>query len=218
MVVVRSIKSIFSIAVCVLLLLASLQVSAQPLALAKFVAGTHYQVLENPIKLAPEDKIEVMEVFWYGCGHCYTFEPFVQAWKKTIAEDVAFMRTPAVWSKPMDQHGALYYVTQALDLPNEIHNDIFALLTKERRLDDENKFAEVFSAYGVDKETFLKAYNSFGIKSKVKQAKTRAQKHYLTQGTPELVVNGKYRVNTSMGGGHEGMLEVVDFLIDLERG
>ncbi len=186
--------------------------------LAKYVAGTHYELLDNPVKLAADDKIEVMEVFWYGCGHCYSFEPYVQKWKETMADDVAFMRTPAAWADPMSEHAALYYTVTALDLPAEIHSDLFILLTKERRLKDVDRFAAVFEAHGIDKETFEKTYNSFGVKSKVKQATARVQKHYRTKGTPEIIVNGRYRVSGSMAGGAQGILDVVDFLIDLERG
>lgn len=191
--------------------------TAQPLASPKYAAGKHYQLLDNPKKIAAADKIEVMEVFWYGCGHCWTFEPYVQKWKKTIADDVAFMRTPAVWNKTLESHAALYYVTEVLDVPAEVHNDLFVMLTKERRLDNQERFAAVFSKYGVDPGAFGKAYQSFGVKSKVKQAKNRAQKHYATQGTPEMIVNGKYRVSAKMAGGAQGVLDVVDFLIDLER-
>ena len=204
-------------AVIIMAAMQSSLLTAQPLAIPKYVSGTHYQLLDKPFKVAADDKIEVMEVFWYGCSHCYSFEPYVQNWKLSIAEDVEFMRTPASWAKQMEAHAALYYVTEILDLPPEIHNDLFVLLTKERRLEDEKRFAEVFAAFGVSEEDFLKAYNSFGVKSKVKQAKNRTQKHYATQGTPEVVVNGKYRVSASMAGGAQELLAVVDHLIGLER-
>jgi len=198
-------------------LLLSFSINAQPLALAKYVVGTHYDVLAQPKKIVPDDKIEVMEVFWYGCSHCFSFEPYITNWKKTISDDVAFMRTPAVWAKPMEAHAALYYATELLDTPPAVHNDLFVLLTNERRLVDEKRFAAVFAKHGIEEETFLKAYKSFGIKSKVKQAKARAQSNYATEGTPEIIVNGKYRVTISKAGGPDAMLDVVDYLIGLER-
>jgi thiol:disulfide interchange protein DsbA len=194
-----------------------LQSVAQPMVLPKYIAGEHYEVLKNPVKLAANDKIEVMEVFWYGCGHCMSFEPAVSHWKKTMADDVEFMRTPAVWQKKMQAHSTLYYVAETLDLPTEIHMDIFKLLTQQQGLQDKNKFAAIFAKYGVDEAAFKDAFNSFGIKGKVKKAATRVGKNYRTQGTPELIVNGKYRVSARMAGSQARMLEVVDYLIEIER-
>lgn len=189
---------------------------AQPL-ISKFVAGEHYAVLDNPLKLADEGVVEVMEVFWYGCSHCYSFEPYVKNWKKTMADDVVFMRTPAVWRKQMKSHAALYYMAEQLDLPGEIHSDLFVLLTKEQSLDDPQRFAQVFAKYDVAEEDFLKLYKSFAITAKVKQGENRVRKNYKVGGTPEMVVNGKYRVTMKMAGNPTELFEIIDFLIDLER-
>ena len=190
---------------------------AQPLAPAKYVAGTHYQILPQPVKTVADDKIEVMEVFWYGCSHCQSFEPLIHGWQKSLADDVAFARTPAVWQKMMRSHAALYYVAEALELPHSVHNDLFNLLVKNRRLDDEKKFASVFARYDVAEQDFNKLYKSFGTISKVNQAEKRLKKNYLSQGTPELIVNGKYRIGSRMAGSQAQMLDVANFLIDLER-
>lgn len=190
---------------------------SQPLAIPEYVAGEHYQVLPNPVKVVADDKIEVMEVFWYGCSHCMAFEPLIAGWEKNLADDVAFARTPAVWQKIMRPHAALYYVAEALNAPHEIHMDIFKLLVANRKLDDVDQFAEIFAKYDITRDQFDSAYDSFGIKSKVSKAMKRAQKNYLVQGTPELIVNGRYRVAARMAGGQAEMLDVVNFLIDLER-
>ncbi|MBT8138794.1 MAG: thiol:disulfide interchange protein DsbA/DsbL [Gammaproteobacteria bacterium] len=192
-------------------------VTAQPLAPPKFIAGTHYEVLPSPVKVAGDDKIEVMEIFWYGCGHCETFEPLLASWEKRAAEDVVLLRTPAVWQKSMRSHAALYYVAAALDAPHQLHTDLFALLVKNRALNDEKKFAEVFAKHGISEEKFGKLFKSFGITTKVNQGEKRLRKNYRAQGTPELIVNGKYRVGTRSAGGQAKMLEVVDFLIQQER-
>ncbi|RZV59985.1 MAG: hypothetical protein EX270_01170, partial [Pseudomonadales bacterium] len=167
--------------------------------------------------VAGDDKIEVMEIFWYGCGHCETFEPLLASWEKRAAEDVVLLRTPAVWQKSMRSHAALYYVAAALDAPHQLHTDLFALLVKNRALNDEKKFAEVFAKHGISEEKFGKLFKSFGITTKVNQGEKRLRKNYRAQGTPELIVNGKYRVGTRSAGGQAKMLEVVDFLIQQER-
>ena len=191
--------------------------NSQPLLQEKYVAGTHYEVLEQPLKIAADDKIEVMEIFWYGCGHCYSFEPYVKNWKTTKADDVEFMRTPAVWAKQMKAHAALFYAAEALELPEAVHNDLFVLLTKEPKLQDKNRFATIFAQYGVSSEDFLKTYDSFSIKAKVKQGENRVRRNYKVGGTPEVVVNGKYRVTLRMAGGPVKLFEVVDFLVAKER-
>ena len=195
----------------------SLNSHAQPLVGAKYIAGEDYEILDKPLKLASAGKVEVMEIFWYGCGHCYTFEPLVREWKKTIKDDVAFMRTPAIWQPVMRAHAALYYVADALELPQEVHTDLFVMLTKEPRLEDTQRFAAVFQNYGVEKDTFLKLYDSFAVKAKVKQGENRIRKNYKTKGTPEIVVNGKYRVTTRAPGGPNSIFAVIDYLVQLER-
>ncbi len=182
-----------------------------------YQAGKHYQVLENPATTEDPGKIEVMEVFWYGCSHCYQFEPVIAQWKKTIADDVHFARTPAVWQPAMRTHAQVYYATQVLDAPDAIQGDIFALLAESPSLEDHNRFAQIFERHGISREDYLKAVDSFGVKSKVSQGEKRASKNYKVQGTPELIVNGKYRISGRMAGSQAAMLSVADYLVDLER-
>ena len=92
---------------------------------AQYQAGTHYEVLSNPARTLDPNKIEVMEVFWYGCSHCYAIEPLLAKWKETIADDVIFAKTPAVWRDFMRLHANVYYTAEAFNLPREFHNEIF---------------------------------------------------------------------------------------------
>ena len=184
---------------------------------AQYQAGTHYQVLPNPARTIDPNKIEVMEVFWYGCSHCYAIEPLLAKWQETIADDVIFAKTPAVWRDFMRLHANVYYTAKAFNLPREFHNEIFALLAKSPKLADQDKFADIFAKYGISKEAFNKKVNAFGIMSKVSQGEKRARKNYLIQGTPEMIVNGKYRISARMAGSQAAMLEVVNYLIELER-
>ena len=184
---------------------------------AKYQAGTHYEVLSNPARTLDPNKIEVMEVFWYGCSHCYAIEPLLAKWKETIADDVIFAKTPAVWRDFMRLHANVYYTAEAFNLPREFPNEIFALLAASPKLADQDRFAEVFAKYGVSKEDFSKKVNAFGIMSKVSQGEKRARKNYLIQGTPEIIVNGKYRISSRMAGSQAAMFDVVNYLVELER-
>ncbi len=192
--------------------------AAKPVASSvQYQAGVHYEVLPNPARTLDTNKIEVMEVFWYGCSHCWAFEPLIHSWKENIADDVIFARTPAIWRNVMKVHARVYYAAEALNMSDDLHNDIFAMLAKNPRLEDQKQFAEAFANYGVSEEKYLKTVSAFGITGKVSQAESRARKNYRVQGTPEMIVNGKYRISGKMAGSQAGMLQVVNYLIDLER-
>ena len=182
-----------------------------------WVEGTHYDVVAPAIRTANPDKIEVTEFFWYGCGHCYNFEPMLGQWKKTLADDVVFVGTPAIWNKPMELHAKAFYTAAALGVMDTLHPVIFQAMNVDRkRLTSEAEIQALFVANGVTAEDFAKAYNSFGIGSQVRQANSKARAAKIT-GTPELLVNGKYRISTRKAGGQANMLKIADFLIDKER-
>ncbi len=185
----------------------------------KYIAGQHYEVLPDPADTLDASKIEVMEVFWYGCSHCYDFEPLIKAWKKTIADDVVFARTPAMWDGAgiMRHHGTVYYTAEALGVLEAVHGELFELLADNRQLVDQEAFAKVFARHGIAREDYLSTFAAFGTKGKVSKAEKRARQHYRIQGTPEIIVNGKYRISAREAGGQAGMLAVVDFLIKKER-
>lgn len=185
--------------------------------LATFKAGTHYTVLETPVRTNDASKIEVVEVFWYGCGHCYSFEPLINGWKKTLADDVDFQPSPAIWGGPMKLHAQAYYAAKALNILDKVHNPLFVTLNVERKkLNTPESIADLFADYGVDRDQALKTLTSFGVLSQVRQADARARSYGITS-TPEMVVNGKYRVGTKLAGNHAAMITIVDFLIAKER-
>ena len=182
-----------------------------------YQAGVHYEVLETPVRTIDPSKIEVTEVFWYGCGHCFRFEPMLHQWKKKLSKDVVFRQSPAMWNEVMQMHARAFYVAQALRVLDKVHKPIFNALNVERKkLATKEELAAFFKAHGVDEETFAKTYKSFGVTSQVRQADSRARSYKIT-GTPEMVVNGKYRISARMAGGQSQMLKVADFLIKQER-
>ncbi|MYM63727.1 thiol:disulfide interchange protein DsbA/DsbL [Pseudomaricurvus sp. HS19] len=178
-----------------------------------YEAGTHYVVLNKPVHTLDPNKIEVTEVFWYGCGHCFQFEPLISAWKAKQKSDVVFRGSPAMWRPNMEEHARAFYTAQALGVLDKMHLPLFnALNLQGMKLDDEKSLEDFFASQGVDREAFKKAFNSFGVTSQVKQAEARARSYGIT-GTPEVVVDGKYRVSGRMAGNHEEMLKVVDYLV-----
>ena len=166
-----------SILLMILISLTATTVSAQQAYTP--VEGVNYHELETPVQTG--GKIQVAEFFWYGCGHCYNFEPMLEQWKKTLAEDVVVIGSPAVWNKPIELHARAFYAAQALDVMDTMHPVIFQAMNVDRkRLSSEAEIQALFEANGVSAEDFSKAYNSFGVGSQVRQANSRARAAKIT--------------------------------------
>lgn len=182
-----------------------------------FKAGEHYDILPQTVRTADPDKIEINEVFSYTCGHCFNFQSSLHPWVKALPADVDFQSTPAIWQAKLEPYARAYYAAKILGVLDKVHMPIFdAIHVKKRSVKKQSDFEAIFVAEGVTKEKFSSAFNSFGTTSMVNQAKSRVRA-YRVRGTPEIIVNGKYRVSTTKAGGFSGMLSVAEFLIEKER-
>lgn len=180
-------------------------------------AGTHYEVLAEPVPTTVPDKIEVMEIFAYTCGHCFNFEPLLQAWEKEQPDDVAVVSTPAIWNRQMEVYARGFYTAQALGLYEQVHMPVFTAMHQEgKQFPTAEAWADLLAEYGADREKALKTFTSWGVTQKVSQADQRVRNYKIT-GTPELVVEGKYRISAKMAGSHAEMLRVAGFLVAKER-
>lgn len=184
---------------------------------ANYEAGKQYLVLEDPVPTSDPSKVEVVEVFWYGCIHCFHFEPMVVKWKATHKNDINFVPVPATWNERVKLHARAYYTAVALGKIDEMHEALFnAMHVERKKLASEEEIGEFFKQFGVDKETFENTFNSFGVKSMVTQADAKVR-GYKIEGTPEIIVDGKYRITGRMAGSQAEMLKVADFLIEKEK-
>jgi protein dithiol oxidoreductase (disulfide-forming) len=192
---------------------------------AAFKEGESYYRIDQPVRPRDPKKIEVVEVFWYGCPHCYRFDPMVKAWEKKLPADVDFYRLPVIWNSVTELHARAFYTAQALGAMNKLHDPLFnALNDQGNPLNSEERLAQLFGNYGITAEQFKKTFDSFGVTSQVNQAKARTLS-YRIEGTPELIVAGKFRVTGKAFGGtgstehgmQEKMLQAVDYLIEQER-
>ncbi len=184
----------------------------------RFVDGTHYVTLDVPVNTRDASKIEVIEAFWYGCSHCFRFEPLIEDWKANAPADIDFMRFPALWNGLMKIHAQIYYTAEALDAIDIVHEPVFNAINLEgNRLQNERQIGELFAAHGIDEEAFSRAFNSFGVRTRVNQAESRMQ-DYRIQSTPNMIVNGKYLIATGTNvPTQQMMLDIVDFLVARER-
>jgi thiol:disulfide interchange protein DsbA len=175
-----------------------------------------YETLDTPQPTQNPDKVEVIEFFWYGCPHCYDFEPILESWVKKLPANVDFIRQPAAFSDLWAKHAKAFYVAQALGVLDQVHADLFdALQNKHQKLESEEQLAAFFTAHGVKEADFHEAYNSFLVDTKVRQAAVTPARYGVT-GVPVLIVNGKYKVDGKSAGSHEKMIEVVTQLIKKE--
>jgi thiol:disulfide interchange protein DsbA len=178
--------------------------------------GVHYITLSEPVPTQTGDKVEVAEVFWYGCGHCYTFEPLVNQWEKSLPEGVELVKSPAMWNAPMKVHAQMFYAAEALGVFKRVHQNLFnAMHVERKRMLEADEIYPYFEDVGVSREDFDKTFKSFKVNSDVRRAEARARGYKIT-GTPEMVVNGKYRISSRMTGSQADMLKVARFLIDKE--
>lgn len=137
--------------------------------------------------------IEVIEFFWYGCPHCFNLEPVIASWTRKLPGDVSFRRVPAVIADGKWTAGArLYYTLEAMNLLEGLHGEVFRAIHIERkRLGDEAQMAAWAATKGVDGKEFLAAWNSFGVQSRLSQARELTRQVRLG-GVPAMVVDGRY--------------------------
>jgi len=200
-------------------LVAGLMVLAAQSALAAdLVEGVNYKTLKPavPTSVAP-GKVEVVEVFWYACGHCYLLEPKLEAWeRKGKAPNVELIRLPAVWNELLKTHARLYYTIEILGRP-ELNNEAFREINvRGNRLDTPDKIESFFTSRGVSKADFQKAFSGFAVESKLARA-IDLNKRYRITSTPTVVVNGKYVTDAGMAGGEDKLFQVINALAVREK-
>tara|TARA_Y100001949_G_C15946944_1_gene312907 strand:- start:166 stop:807 length:642 start_codon:yes stop_codon:yes gene_type:complete len=185
---------------------------------ADFKAGVHYDVLDEPVTVLADGKVHVEEAFWYGCPHCFHLEEKLKPWVASLPADVEFSRVPAMFGRAWVQHAKLYYTAEALGVLDKVHESVFRAfhLQKERLLSEDDQRDFLVENAGISEKDFDKVYDSFTVKSRMKQGDKRIRSFKIS-GVPALIVNGKYIVSASTAGGQDKMTAVVDHLIEKER-
>jgi thiol:disulfide interchange protein DsbA len=181
-------------------------------------AGVEYRELATAQPTDVPGKIEVVEFFWYGCPHCYTFEPVLAPWLKKLPKDTHFRRIPAMFNEEYAQGARAYYALEAIGEEQRLHKALFdAVHTGARlRVADEAALTEWLGKQGVDMKKFAAAYRSFTVEGKLKRAAQLTQA-YKIDGVPSMAVNGKYVVNTEKISSFEHLLAITGYLVELSR-
>jgi thiol:disulfide interchange protein DsbA len=184
----------------------------------QFSEGQHFTMLTTAqgTSSAP-DVIEVAEVFWYGCPHCFNFDPYLKKWAPELPDDARFIRLPVMWNPTNQIHARIFYTAEALNKLDVIHDAIFKEMHVNRKqLTSEDDIREFFARFDVSEEEFNSTFRSFGVESKLKRAKNLTQR-YRIQSVPLLVINGKYLTTGPGVKNFDDMLAVADELIERER-
>ena len=177
---------------------------------------------------APPGKIEVVEAFWYGCGHCYSLEPRVEAWEKSKPEWIAFKRLPVIWNEVTREDARLFYTIESLGRVEDLHGAVFRQIhakgqpitvIRGGRVDKaatEKAAREFLAANGVSAEDFAKHYRSFATENRLRQAENLARQFMLDH-TPMVVVHGKFLTDAEMAGGTDKLFLLVNDLAAREH-
>ncbi len=200
---------------------------------ALFQPGKHYTVLKAPQRTnVPAGKVEVMEVFSYGCPACDRFQSTMKKLKAALPANAQFVYLPASWNAaenwPLLQRS--YITAQSLGIADQSHDEMFKAIwgtgelavvdlstgrPKSRlpSIDDIARFYQRVA--GVKPTDFVTAAKSFGVDAKMRSADAQIVAMQVS-GTPTLVVNGKYRVNNEAMNTADEIVDCVRFLVAKE--
>jgi protein dithiol oxidoreductase (disulfide-forming) len=184
----------------------------------RFRMGVNYMRLSptQPTSSGP-DQVEVAEIFWYGCPHCFNFDPTIERWRAGIASYVSFVRVPAVWNPLLQLHARAFYTAEALGKGAEMHSEFFREIHERgNTLETEAKLQDFFGRFGVDAAAFKAAFDSFAVHTKLQRA-DELSRRYRIGSVPTIVVNGKYTTDGSQAGSYEALMELVDELTVAEH-
>lgn len=185
----------------------------------EFKEGEHYVTLSTPVPTqAPSGKVEVAELFWYGCPHCLSLEPTIEKFLANKPANVEFQRVPATISPRWAFHARLFYAGQMLDADGSkgIHKKIFeAIQTQRRKIDNDEALTRFFVEQGFSKEQVTNVLNSMEMTVKMARADEIGAKSQ-ADSVPTIIVAGKYRTAPSMVGSEEALLKVIDYLVKRE--
>ena len=176
-----------------------------------------YETLSPAQPTQNQDKIEIIEFFSYGCIHCYTLEPTIETWLKTKPDNVEFIRQPVIFNRPLwRKYAKAYFIAEALGVVDKVHADFFdAIHNKKIKLSTEDQLAKFFVAHGVNETEFRNTFNSFLVDTKLRQVEAMPPR-YGINGTPTIIINGKYKTTGRLAKSQENIIKVMDRLIQQE--
>ncbi|MFO1425726.1 MAG: thiol:disulfide interchange protein DsbA/DsbL [Steroidobacteraceae bacterium] len=190
----------------------------------KWQVGKNYNVLTpaQPTNVGP-GKVEVVEVFWFGCSHCYALDPYLESWKKNKPSFIEFVRVPVMWGAPHRAHAKLFYTLQALGKEEALHNKVFDAIQRGGNMLAANDEQESFriqlawaKANGIAEADFTREYNGFFVTSAIQRAE-QLTRRYRVEGVPLMIINGKYSADVGSAGGQGQLISLINDLAASEK-
>ena len=183
----------------------------------EYNAEGKYKRIQPARPLEQSDKIEVVDVFWYGCPHCFRFLPYLQRWEQQSMPDyVELKRVPAIFTASWAVHARAYYTAQVLGVADELHIPIFNAMHGDKRpLNTREEMRQFFSEHGVDPAEFDATYDSFTVDAMARESEVMPRR-WGVQGTPSVIVNGRYLISGRTAGNYENLIKVLDVLVERE--
>jgi thiol:disulfide interchange protein DsbA len=182
---------------------------------AEYELGKDYQLIDNPLPVRQDGMVEVSEIFWYGCNHCYSFESTINNWDANKPDYVKFSKMPVTWSQIHQLHASLYHTIEALKLGKGAHTAVFTTIHKENNfLGSQRSVVKFLSKLGVDEEKSKQYLNSFAVKQKVSRGMQVSKQLKITS-VPMIIVDGKYMIVSKQS--RQEMLDVLDHVVELQK-
>jgi thiol:disulfide interchange protein DsbA len=181
----------------------------------KFEEGVHYHVLPQAQPVQTGDQIEVLELFWYHCPHCFALEPVLEEWiDNEKPQNADYVRMPGIANKSWIFDARVFYALEALGLLDQMHADVFnEIHVRKNPFKELSDLQLLLEKHGVSETEFAAAFNSFAVDMKTKNAQKMMMRYQAT-GVPTIVVDGKYRASASTAGGHRELIELTNYLVD----
>lgn len=191
----------------------SLILSSQVMAQMAFNEGVDYKLINPAVKTSNPDKVVVTELFWYGCPHCFRFEPHIEHWAANLPDTVNFEQIPSVINPRWADHARTFYSLKLMGQQEKTHAKLFdAIHVKRKRLDRLDSIANFVAEQGIDESKFRETFNSFPVDALLRKNLQKENK-YGHNGVPAVIVNGKYLTSGSMAGSNERLIQVINFLV-----
>ncbi len=189
----------------------------------RWKAGVNYKpiVPAQPTD-APAGKVEVIEIFWYGCGHCFALEPFLANWEKAKPAYIDFVRVPVMWNPVNAAHARLFYTLVALkrtDLHARVFDEIHTrgnMLAANDEASTRRLQLAFAKANGIAEADFLREYDGFFVSTQLQHAEDLTRR-YRVDATPVVFVAGKYQTDVGLAGGQAQLTELIDALAAHEK-
>lgn len=181
------------------------------------MAAGGYELISPPQNTSDTTQVEVLKFFWLGCPHCYSFEPNLVEWKKSIPENVVFVREAPPLNPAWEQHSRAFYAAQVLGHEDAFVEVMFNAIHEERkRMRSPKEIAQLAAGIGMEEDKFIKTMNSFAVQTKMNRAIQLAKSAGIS-GVPSVVINGKYRTGAGLAGGNAGIIRVINETIAVEK-